>query len=131
MEMFGKRAAESVCVVIMLASFNCSKSTCLRLDILTHVVKTSLVGILVRMRSHCILRSAMERLSCVVVLYEACPRFKVVGQFSRPGRFGVPPRMSPPVLGAMVLPASTGKRQKNNSENCNIHSQLLKEKKTV
>ena len=53
MEMFGKSATESVCDVIMLASLSCSKLIS-RLDILAHVVKTSLVGILARMRSHCI-----------------------------------------------------------------------------
>ena len=54
MEMFGKSPTESVCDLIMLASLSCSKLISLRLDILAHVVKTSLVGILARMRSHCI-----------------------------------------------------------------------------
>ena len=122
MEMFGKSATESVCGVIMLASLSCSKLIPLRLDILAHVVKTSLVGIRYTCEDEKSLyrcddppwlkvlepmmtwfaKHTVERLSCVVVWYEACPRSKVVGQF-RPGRFGVP--MSPPVLGAMVLPA--------------------------
>ena len=54
MEMFGKSATESLRDVIMLASLSCSKLISLRLDILAHVVKTSLVGILARMRSHCV-----------------------------------------------------------------------------
>ena len=72
-------------------------------------------------------KHTVERLSCVVVWYEACPRSKVVGQF-RPGRFGVPP-MSPPVLGAMVLPAEHGQKgQKANSEDCDIQGAVVGKK---
>ena len=51
----------------------------------------------------------------------------MVGQF-RPGRFGVPP-MSPPVLGAMVLPAEHGQKgQKANSEDCDVQGTVVGKK---